>query len=145
MYELSTIDFVKEIARLCGWNGGKETKDRQFLHDLKVAMETWNDVPNKKVLEDIRTLNQDDKNCCFFVNIREPKSIQDFIKIAKKSFGKEPKTIIIASKKRSNEISSISSEINDIEYDIIIDNSGSLKKLEKTAKSFMILVGKGEI
>lgn len=128
---------MKEVARLCGWRGEKETKDRQFLHDLKEAMEIWNNVPNKKVIETIKALNQEDKNCCFFVNIREPKSIQDFIKRAKKSFGKEPKTIIITSKKRSNEISSISSEINNIKYDVIIDNSGTLKDLENIAKKFM--------
>ena len=50
--ELSTVDFVKEIARNCGWDGKKEKKDREFLHDLKVAMEKWDNIPNKKVLED---------------------------------------------------------------------------------------------
>ena len=35
--ELSTVDFVKEVARICGWKGKKDKKDREFLHDLKEA------------------------------------------------------------------------------------------------------------
>ena len=35
VYNFSSIDKVKEIAKLIGWNGGKTDKDRKFLSDLK--------------------------------------------------------------------------------------------------------------
>ena len=31
----SSIDKVKDIAYLCGWDGGKTERDRKFLSDLK--------------------------------------------------------------------------------------------------------------
>ena len=31
----STVDFVKEIALNCGWDGSKTLENRRFLSDLK--------------------------------------------------------------------------------------------------------------
>ena len=31
---ISTVDFVKEVAMLCGWDGTKTPKNRKFLSDL---------------------------------------------------------------------------------------------------------------
>ena len=31
----STVDFVKVVARQCGWDGTKNLKNRKFLSDLK--------------------------------------------------------------------------------------------------------------
>ena len=33
---VSSVDGVKELARMVGWNGAKEDKDRKFLSDLKI-------------------------------------------------------------------------------------------------------------
>lgn len=32
---VSSVDRIKEAAKIIGWNGGKEEKDRKFLSDLK--------------------------------------------------------------------------------------------------------------
>ena len=58
----------------------KDKKDREFLHDLKEAMEKWDNIPNKKVLEDAENIikNYLGLNHLFFVNIREPQSIESF-------------------------------------------------------------------
>ena len=56
--ELSTVDFVKEVAEFCGWKGKKDKKDREFLHNLKAAMEKWDNIPNKKVIEDVANFNK---------------------------------------------------------------------------------------
>ena len=37
IYSVSSVDYVKEIARLIGWNGEKDVKGRKFLSDLKDA------------------------------------------------------------------------------------------------------------
>lgn len=42
---ISTITKVKLAARLMGWNGGKEDKDRKFLSDLKDLWTKYNDGP----------------------------------------------------------------------------------------------------
>ena len=43
-YILSTVDFVKEIAKKCGWDGTKDLKNRKFLSDLKDLLTNWNNV-----------------------------------------------------------------------------------------------------
>lgn len=34
-YNISTVDFVKTIAKECGWDGTKDEKNRKFLSNLK--------------------------------------------------------------------------------------------------------------
>lgn len=73
-YELSTVDFVKEVAAFCGWRGEKEPKDRAFLHDLKMALEEWNDIPNKrrkKLLNNLWGFRM--KIDCFSLTLEKPK------------------------------------------------------------------------
>ena len=40
----SSVDKVKEIAKLIGWTGAKEEKDRKFLSDLKKLTTDYNDM-----------------------------------------------------------------------------------------------------
>ena len=51
----STVDFVKKIAKECGWNGVKDLKSRKFLSDLKDILTEWDDIPvrdiKRKILE----------------------------------------------------------------------------------------------
>lgn len=107
--ELSTVDFVKEVAMICGWKGKKDKKDREFLHDLKEAMEKWDNIPNKKVLEDAETIikNYLGLNHLFFVNIREPESIERFSQLIMENGYEKPFKILIESNISSNEVDSI--------------------------------------
>ncbi len=45
-YTLSSVDKVKEAAMVLGWDGGKDDKDRKFLHDIKNLSTEYNDGPN---------------------------------------------------------------------------------------------------
>ena len=42
---ISTITYVKDIAKTIGWDGGKSPADRRFLSDLKDALTRWKDLP----------------------------------------------------------------------------------------------------
>ena len=46
---ISTVDFIKEFAKNCGWEGDKTPRDRKFLSNLKKLLADWDDVPWKKV------------------------------------------------------------------------------------------------
>lgn len=46
---ISTIDYVKQMAKKFGWDGGKSLNDRRFLSDLKDALTRWKDVPYQKI------------------------------------------------------------------------------------------------
>ena len=48
-YEISTVDLVKEVAKVAGWNGEKTAKNRKFLSDLKDLLTQWDDVPVRNV------------------------------------------------------------------------------------------------
>ena len=137
--ELSTVDFVKEVARICGWKGKKEKKDREFLHDLKEAMEKWDNIPNKKVLEDAENIikNYLGLNHLFFVNIREPQSIESFSQLVMEQGYETPIKILMESNMSSNEVDSIVQEIKSIKYDKIYKNNGTLKDLANTEGDFI--------
>ena len=46
----SSIDKVKEIAKLCGWDGiSKDEKDRKFLSDLKLLTTNYSNMPFKSI------------------------------------------------------------------------------------------------
>ena len=42
---ISSITPIKEIAKMCGWNGEKTDKARKFLSDLKALSIEYNDFP----------------------------------------------------------------------------------------------------
>lgn len=137
--ELSTVDFVKEVAMICGWKGKKDKKDREFLHDLKEAMEKWDNIPNKKVLEDAEMIikNYLGLNYLFFVNIREPESIERFSQLIMENGYEKPFKILIESNISSNEVDSIAQQINSVKYNRTYKNNGTLKDLADTAGDFI--------
>lgn len=79
----STVDFVKEVAAMCGWDGTKTLENRAFLSDLKDLLTKWNDIPFKKVEDkaiqfenELSCWGLNDKVAYLFVDCREPNEIQ---------------------------------------------------------------------
>lgn len=82
-FNVSTVDRVKEIAKFCGWEGGKDEKDRKFLSDLKQLLADYSDLPHQSVLRQLafykadlerHGLNPD--NAIAFIHCREPEAIE---------------------------------------------------------------------
>lgn len=138
-YELSTVDYPKYVARFCGWDGGKTHMDRVFLHELKEALEHWNDSPTTKVFDDISTLaNIENHNYLFFVNIRESYYIEKFLRFAEVKGFKNISTVLVTNpNKESNEVNELVDEIKMVNYDETIVNSGTLEDLETIAEKFV--------
>ena len=131
--ELSTVDYVKEVATYLGWDGSKTEENRAFLHDLKMVLEKWNDSPN---LNTIKTIMKDKDHLIFFVNVREIESIK---KLKSHTFNdSKTYTLLI---KNSNVLEITSNEadanVNNFEYDYVIDNSGTVGELLDKAKIFL--------
>ena len=79
----STVDKVKEIAKLGGWNGSKTLKDRKFLSDLKDLFTEYNDMPFKDIISyikgweaDLEFFHVESVPHILFVDDREPEHIQ---------------------------------------------------------------------
>ena len=128
----SSVDKVKEIAKIIGWDGKKTEKDRKFLSDLKLLCTEYNNMPFKSMQEKVEEFKNDDAEF-LFLHIREPEEIEK----AKKAFNAE--TILII-RDNIEQITSNMAEKNvrDYNYDIVIYNNGTLKELKNKAVDFCI-------
>lgn len=129
----SSIDKVKEIAKLCGWNGGKSEKDRKFLSDLKLLTTNYSDMPFKDIIEKANDFLSNDIYQVMLIDIREPNEINKAKKLLK------AKTILI----ENNKVKLINSNMADANvfnytYDYIVKNNGTLEEFKENIKKFAI-------
>ena len=127
----SSVTKVKEIAKVIGWDGGKTEKDRKFLSDLKILCTEYNNLPFNSMKEMVAEFLNGDANA-LFIDIREPNEIE----IAKQAFNAE--TVLV----KRDSVTHITSNMADAnvynyQYDHIIENNGSIKDLDNTAKKFV--------
>lgn len=127
----SSIDEIKNIARLCGWHGGKTERDRKFLSDLKRLTTEYSDFAFRDLMTRVEWYRKDPFNKVMLIDIREPEEI----KRACDAFG--AKSILIENKNvpliDSNDSDA---RVFDYEYDIVIPNNGSLDDLRSHVKTF---------
>lgn len=133
---ISSVDFVKEIAYECGWDGSKTDKNRKFLSDLKDLLTRWNNVPYEKIKESIQIMRlAPTKPWCIFIDCREPFEIDKL----KKGLG--AKTILIRRNEAEQKPTSNHADENVLNYtyDYEINNNGDkcdlLNEVEKFLKS----------
>lgn len=130
----SIIDLPKEAAEMLGWNGSKTEKDRKFLSDIMDLSTDYNDAP----FNDVLSLVTDFKNNkdyaeykVLIIDMRDPKDIARAVE----TFGAE--TILV----RNPNVEKIESnhadrDVENYEYDYIIENDGTLEQLDKMAYLF---------
>lgn len=123
----SSVDKVKEIARIIGWNGGKTEKDRKFLSDLKLLCTDYNDMPLNSMKDKFEEFLKSD-SVFLFLHIREPEEIDK----AKKAFN--AKTILI----KRDSIEHITSNMADAnvfnyDYDVIVLNDKGINEFRDKA------------
>lgn len=125
---MSTIDYVKSIAKLCKWNGKKDERGRRLLSDLKDAMTRYDDVPLKNIVENIRMFS--DK--IIFIHCREPDEIEKLKNMI------NAKTLFIKNDNaKPLETNHADSEVENYNYDYILNNSGTLEELLVEANKFL--------
>lgn len=136
--ELSTVDWVKDVATFCGWQGTKTEKDRKFLSDLKLALEAWDNSPVDSVLSKMSRAIGSEAHWIFFVNCREGRNIDQLKLLIKQRFNWPVKTVLV----RNPHTKIITSNMADAQvefytYDEYISNAGDLEDLKVTAKKFV--------
>ncbi len=126
----SSIDKVKEIAKLIGWNGQKTDKDRKFLSDLKKLTTDYNDMAFRSIIGACTQFENSD-NEILFIHIREPEEIQRAVNTLK------AKSLLLKRVGLAN-ISTNSSDANvdNYPYDYLIENT-TLEELEHKALNFV--------
>lgn len=126
----SSVDKVKEIARIIGWTEGKTEKDRKFLSDLKLLCAKYNDMPFKCMTNRYNTFKINNE-IILFLHIREPEEIERAVKAFK------AKTILI----KRPDVAHITTNMADknvfnYQYNYTINNDGNLGKFKNMAKLF---------
>lgn len=139
VYNYSTVDLVKKVAYGCGWNGSKTPENRKFLSDLKDLLTEWDDVPYKDCLKEIKRITSladiydvEHDDWAIFIDCREPKEIQKFVD----RLG--AKTIFIDRKIEGyNASNHADAEVENFNYDVVINNNGTLEDLAAVAMNFI--------
>lgn len=127
----SSVEEVKNIAKFCGWSGSKEPKDRRFLSDLKDLLTKYNDLPFKGIQSVVSRFYKD-TNEFLFIHIREPEEIER----AKQEFNAH--TILVVNDNVKGIYSNhADGRVLEYNYDVVIDNSGTLEDLDTLAKNFV--------
>lgn len=133
VYKYSAVTKVKEIAMQCGWNGKKEERDRKFLHELKMLTSEYSDMSYQDVVNEINKYrNGEIEADVFVVDIREPEEIKRLVEEVGAI------TIFI----ENNNVPAITSNaadanVENYEYDFVIQNNGTMKDFENDIKIFM--------
>lgn len=127
----SSVDKIKELALLCGWDGIKNEKGRKLLSDLKLALSEYNDLPFKCMKNKVEEFNLSDAEL-LFLHIREPNEIMR----AANEFGA---VTLLIKNPRVEQITSNMADANvyNLKYDCTITNYGTIEQLHGLAKWFI--------
>ena len=131
----SSVNKVKEIARMVGWNGEKTERDRKFLSDLKLLTTEYNDMPLNDMKEYVEHFFDSFAlhNTVIFLHIREPEEI------AKAAEVFNAKTILVKRDSVEHITSNMADEnVFNYDYDYVINNNGDLDNLKEDAKNFAL-------
>lgn len=131
VYEISSVERIKQAATLLGWNGEKTEKDRKFLSDLKFLTSAYNDLSFNIILDEIKNFLESNYEILFIhmreiEEIKRLKSMYDITTLLIKNNSIKP---ILSNEADKN--------VYNYNYDIVIENN-SLKQLEEEAKKFAL-------
>lgn len=131
---ISSVNYVKQVAYELGWDGIKDTKGRRFLSDLKMALSAYNDAPFIMTIKDIEDYG---KSATVFVHIRESDDISKY-----KAYFEHNGDIVTTVLINNSRVKPITSNLADADvynssYDWIIDNEGTLDDLAQSAEFFL--------
>ena len=127
----SSIDKIKSIAKECGWNGGKNEKDRKFLSDLKCLTSEYSDLPFRDISRIVNDFRSAEAFKVLLIDMREP----DEIARAKQEFGAE--TILIVNQNIPHITSNMADKnVYNYNYDWVIRNNGTINDFRETVKKF---------
>ena len=77
VYNFSTVDKVKKVAKKLGWDGQKTDEARKFLADMKRIWTNYNNGPFDSTIKRIEKKITD--KSIFFIHCREPKKFKNLL------------------------------------------------------------------
>ena len=140
---ISTVDFVKEIATKAGWDGRKTPEARKFLSDLKDIMTEYGDIPFRKVKGAINSFRWEleeyandwyVENSLVFIHCREPEEIARF----ERELHAQSLLIRRPSVENAEQSNHADAEVFNYNYTYTIYNDGTLDELRQKAIDFVM-------
>lgn len=129
---ISSVDKIKEAAKLIGWDGGKTEEDRKFLSDLKLLSTGYNNYPYEYIKTNIEQFEHDRSLGVMFIHVREPEEIEKL----KKEFGCI--TLLIQNVNKEGISSNMAdANVENYEYDYVVHNDEDLIELKSKAIDFI--------
>ena len=135
VYNVSSIDPIKEIAAMTGWAGEKTDKARRFLSDIKRLTIEYNDYPTKWGKARFDEFMQSENEIMFF-HIREAEEIRKYVEAT----GGIAKTILVRGGDRMSKAhyGNVSDdEVENYSYDYYFVNDKSLEEIEVSFCEFL--------
>lgn len=141
VFNFSTVDYIKDLAKSMGWDGQKTPKDRKFLSDLKDLLTDWNDIPFKKVKEKVETAiylmechyHYKPNDYLIFIHCREPKEIDKL----KSEFNAQTLLILRPAVDDNEQSNHADAEVFNYEYDDTVVNDGTILDYRKTVAEYL--------
>lgn len=147
---ISSIDPMYKMARLCGWNGTKMQHDRWFFSELKKLATAYNDFPYVRLTSHIKQFNGIVKSKydvmngavepeLLFIHIREPHEIKRIVDYCNSK--KYSVTTLLIKNKLSPApeayTTSTDKEVEGYKYDCIIEHSGEISDWQQEAIQYI--------
>ena len=135
VYNVSSIDPIKEIAAMTGWAGEKTDKARRFLSDIKRLTIEYNDYPTKWGKARFDEFMQSENEIMFF-HIREAEEIRKYVEAT----GGIAKTLLVRGGDRMSKAhyGNVSDdEVENYSYDYYFVNDKSLEEIEVSFCEFL--------
>ena len=131
VWNYSSIDKIKEIAKTIGWDGKKDEAGRRFLAGLKHVCDEYNNLSFEMMREKYSEFQKSSASI-LFLHIREPYNIE----IAKKAFS----AVTVLVKRDSVEhITSNEADMNveNYYYDYVVHNDSDIEDLKDECHKFI--------
>jgi hypothetical protein len=131
---ISSVDKIKSVATILGWDGIKNPDSRKFLSDLKNLSTEYNDNPFTSIVDHIKLSTRN----IIFVHIREIYEIEKL----KNFINSEDSSIWCTTLKINRPVSSLSNNTGDMgaddiyDYDYEIYNNAGLEVFQEAAEEF---------
>lgn len=132
---ISSVDPIKDIAKMCGWDGTKDDRARKFLSDLKKLTVDYNDFPtvwaSARYTEFLASEYE-----ILFVHIREAEEIAKFVEATDGA----AKTLLIRGGDRMKKSSygNVSDDkVENYNYDYYFVNDKTLDEAERDFAALM--------
>lgn len=119
---VSSITPIKNIARLCGWNGEKDDRSRRFLAELKQLCVDYNNYPTLWAKAEYEEFLRGDEQI-MFLHIREPEEIAKFVEATE---GRARTLLVRADERLKKDVygNAADDNVEKYSYDYYFDNEG---------------------